>query len=78
MKGVAKTLKSLMNDGTVTAEQISAWERIRHTAMHGGLVVPWSEEEQDGRISSLIELTHRLSEAYIKRELEKQAPPQKS
>lgn len=73
MKGVAKTLKSLVNNGTVTAEQISAWEKMRNTAMHGGMLVPWSDEEQDGHILSLIELTHRLSEAYIKRELNKQA-----
>lgn len=72
MKGVAKTLKSLVNDGTITTEQIFAWEKIRHTAMHGGMVVPWSDEEQDGRIFSLIELTHRLSTAFIKRELDKQ------
>lgn len=72
MKGVAKTLKSLMNDGAINAEQISAWEKIRNTAMHGRMIVPWSDEEQDGRICSLIELTHRLCEAYIKRELDKQ------
>lgn len=71
MKGVAKTLKSLVKDGVITAEQISAWEKIRHTAMHGGMVVPWSDAEQDGRILNLIELTHRLSEAYIKREVDK-------
>ena len=73
MKGVAKTLKSLVNEGIITAEQISAWEKIRNTAMHGGMVVPWLDEDQDGRILSLIELTHRLSEAYIKRELDQRA-----
>jgi len=72
-KGVAKTLKTLVDDETITADQIAAWEKIRNTAMHGGMVVPWSDEEQDDRIFSLIELTHRLSETYIKRELEKQA-----
>lgn len=71
-KGIAKTLKSLLEDGSITAEQISAWEKIRHSAMHGEMVIPWSDEEQDGRIISLIELTHRLSEAYIRRELRKQ------
>lgn len=73
MKGVARTLKSLMTDRVINAEQIAAWEKIRNTAMHGGMVVPWSDEEQDGRILGLIELTHRLCEAYIKRELDKQA-----
>lgn len=73
MKGVAKTLKPLEDDGTITQEQISAWTKIRNTAMHGGMVLPWSDEEQDDRIFSLIELTHRLCKAYIKRELDKQA-----
>jgi hypothetical protein len=41
--------------------------------MHGGMTVPWSDEEQDGLMFSLIELTHRLSEAYVKRELDKQS-----
>lgn len=68
-KGVAKTLKSLVKDETITAEQIAAWEKIRNSAMHGGMVIPWSDEEQDARIGHLIELTHRLSEAYIKRAL---------
>ena len=40
--------------------------------MHGEMVIPWSDEEQDVRIGNLIELTHRLSEVYIKRELEKE------
>lgn len=31
--------------------------------------MPWSDKEQDARINNLIELTHCLSEAYIKREL---------
>lgn len=68
-KGVAKTLKSLMKDGTITAAQIAAWEKIRNSAMHGEMVIPWSDKEQDARIENLIELTHRLSEAYIKRAL---------
>lgn len=62
-----------MNDRVIDAEQIAAWEKSRNTAMHGGMVVSWSDEEQDGRILALIELTHRLCEAYIKRELDKQA-----
>lgn len=61
-----------MDDEIITTDQIAAWEKIRNTAMHGGMVIPWSDQEQDGRIFSLIELTHRLSETYIKRELDKQ------
>lgn len=72
MKGIAKTLKSLVREGTITANQVDAWSKIRNSSMHGEMVMPWSDEEQDVRIENLIELTHRLSEAYIKRELGKQ------
>lgn len=70
-KGVAKTLKSMVKDKVINAEQIAAWEKIRNSAMHGGMVVPWSDEEQDERILDLIELTHRLCEAYVKRVIAK-------
>lgn len=72
MKGIAKTLKPLVADGTITADQVNAWSKIRNSSMHGEMVIPWSDEEQDVRIGNLIELTHRLSEVYIKRELEKE------
>lgn len=72
-KGIAKTLKSLVDEGVVTKDQVGAWSKLRHSSMHGGMVMPWSDEEQDARIENLISLTHRLSEAYIKRELGKVA-----
>ncbi|MDY4341907.1 hypothetical protein SLW56_19165 [Xanthomonas sp. LF07-6] len=70
-KGIAKVLKSLVEQGIVTSDQVDAWSRIRNSSMHGDMVLPWSDEDQEGRIINLIELTHRLSEAYIKRELGK-------
>lgn len=70
-KGVATSLRSLLEDATLTSEQISAWEKIRNSAMHGEMVLPWSDEEQDSKIVSLIEMTHRLCEAYVKRELDR-------
>jgi len=73
MKGVAGTLKSLIGAGCITTEQVDAWVRIRNSSMHGEMAMPWSDEGQDARIGNLIELTHRLSEDYIKRELEKRA-----
>lgn len=70
-KGIAKTLKSLTGTSGITKEQIDAWERLRNSSMHGEMAVPWSDAEQDARMDNLLELTHRLSEAYIKKELEK-------
>lgn len=72
-KGIAKTLKSLVNEGVVTVDQVEAWSKIRNSSMHGDMVMPWADEEQHARIGNLIELTHRLSEAYLKCELGKRA-----
>lgn len=72
-KGINKMLTSLVGSNGITLEQIQAWRKLRNSSMHGDMVMPWSDEEQDARINNLIELTHRLSEAYIKRELEKRA-----
>lgn len=70
-KGIGKTLKSLVDQGVITSDQVDAWSRIRNSSMHGDMLLPWSDEDQDGRIINLIELTHRLSEAYVKRQLER-------
>lgn len=69
-KGINKMLKSLVGTNGITSEQANAWIKLRNSSMHGDMVMPWSNKEQDARINNLIELTHRLSEAYIKRELE--------
>ncbi|HBP4587299.1 TPA: hypothetical protein L5606_005875 [Pseudomonas aeruginosa] len=70
-KGTNNLLRSLIGTNGITSEQVSAWIKLRHSSMHGDMVMPWSSEEQDKRINNLIELTHRLSETYIKRELSK-------
>ncbi|MFT4257641.1 MAG: hypothetical protein QM599_11905 [Pseudoxanthomonas sp.] len=70
-KGIARSLKSLVSDGGITQEQVDAWQSLRNSSMHGEMVMPWADEEQAARIHSLVELTHRLSETYIYRELEK-------
>jgi len=70
-KGINKMLKSLVGINGITSEQVNAWIKLRNSSMHGDMVMPWSDEEQDVRIENLIELTHRLSETYISRELPK-------
>lgn len=72
-KGITKILGSLVGSDGITSEQANAWIKLRNSSMHGDMVMPWSDKEQDACIDNLIELTHRLSEVYIKRELEKRA-----
>jgi hypothetical protein len=70
-KGIAKSLKSLVGDHGIAEEHFDAWQSLRNSSMHGEMVMPWAGEEKEGRIHKLIELMHKLSEAYICRELEK-------
>jgi hypothetical protein len=70
-KGINNMLKSLVGGDGITSEQADAWIKLRNSSMHGDMVMPWSDKEQDARIENLVELTHRLCEVYIKRELEK-------
>lgn len=70
-KGIARTLREVSDEGAISKDQVDAWIRLRNSSMHGEMVMPWSDEEQDARIESLIGLTHRLSEVYIERELAK-------
>ncbi len=68
---IRKTPRSMVDQQLITKEQVDAWSRIRNASMHGEMVLPWSDEEQEGRIRNLIELTHGVSRAYIARELQK-------
>lgn len=70
-KSIRKTLRSMVDQQLITKEQVDAWSRIRNASMHGEMVLPWSDQEREGHIGDLIELTHGVSRACIKRELDK-------
>ncbi|MDX9681872.1 hypothetical protein QMK56_10225 [Pseudomonas protegens] len=65
-KGVVQRLKPLVDSGTIDKEHLEAWRRVRNSVMHGNLVSPWLTEELEQKLNRLAELTHRLSEAYIR------------
>jgi hypothetical protein len=76
-KGLAGVLRSLAREGVISKPQTKAWETLRNSSMHGEMVVPWSDQEQDAQINHLVELTHRMAKLYIESELGKVAstPP---
>ena len=76
-KGLAGVLRSLTREGVISKPQTKAWETLRNSSMHGEMVVPWSDQEQDAQINHLVELTHRMAKLYIESELGKAAsiPP---
>jgi hypothetical protein len=61
-------LRDLRDRQVLTAENVRAWEDIRHSVMHGTLVSPWpTEEEEDARLRDLAELVHRLTGEILAR-----------
>lgn len=68
-KGLTGVLRSLASEGVITTPQAKAWEALRNSSMHGEMVVPWPDQEQDAQINHLIELTHRVAKLYLEHEL---------
>lgn len=66
-KGVIQRLKPLVERGVISKDHLDVWHRVRNSVMHGNLVSPWLTEELEQKLKRLTELTHRLSEAYIRR-----------
>lgn len=70
-KSVAQYLRALRDRGILEEKQVEAWGEVRNHVMHGNLVSPWSSEESDSRLISLIQLVHSLSREYVKSSLAK-------
>lgn len=65
-KSVGQHLRVLCDRGVLEKKQVEAWGDVRNHVMHGNLVSPWSSEESDSRLVSLIQLVHGLSREYVR------------
>jgi hypothetical protein len=74
VKGVVQKLKSLVADNVVDKEHVDVWLSVRNSVMHGNLVSPWLTAELEKKLKLLVELTHRLSEAYIDKYVGQESP----
>src|SRR4029077_17486151 len=61
-----KLIRGLKNQGVVTAEQQSAWEKMRNAVMHGSLVSPYSNEEEDEQLRALAQMVHALTREVLR------------
>lgn len=63
----AVALRQLRDQGVVTARQYQAWNNIRNSVMHGGLVSPYSVEREDEQLLGLASLFHALTTIIVQR-----------
>ncbi|MBR1286192.1 hypothetical protein JQ597_29480 [Bradyrhizobium sp. AUGA SZCCT0177] len=59
-------LRSLKAKAIITPAQFSAWNEIRNSVMHGILISPFSHEEEDKKLSDLVELVHTLTRELLR------------
>ncbi|SDF02516.1 hypothetical protein SAMN05216337_104291 [Bradyrhizobium brasilense] len=62
----ADSLRRLKGKSVVTSAQLAAWNQIRHSVMHGTLISPFSHEEEDKKLSDLVELVHALTRELVR------------
>ena len=60
-------LRQILADGVINQAQLQAWERIRHSVMHGSLISPYSSEEEDSKLMKLAEMMHALTREILQR-----------
>lgn len=61
------TMRQLEKASVITAEQVSAWQEIRNSVMHGSLISPYSSEEEDNKILALATMMHSITRAIVSR-----------
>lgn len=66
-KGVIQLLKSLRDAGVINKKHLDVWLSVRNSVMHGNLVSPWLTEDIENKLKLLVEMVHRVSEAYIRK-----------
>jgi hypothetical protein len=62
----ASSLKRLKEKSVITSPQLSAFNKIRNSVMHGNLLSPFSHEEEDKKLSDLAELVHALTRELLR------------
>lgn len=60
-----KVMRELIKQGLVAQGDVAAWDELRNQVTHGELVLPWSNEEEDGKILALASLLHALTRVVV-------------
>ena len=60
-----KILRSLQKAGTISGDQIAAWNRVRNTVVHGNLTSNYSSKEEDTNILAMATMFHQLTQELV-------------
>lgn len=60
-RNAAAFLKGLSGKEGITVEQLETWKAVRNSVMHGELIEPWAQEENERRLNELVDLVHSLT-----------------
>lgn len=66
-KGVIQMLKAQRDAGVINKDHLDVWLSVRNSVMHGKMVSPWLTEDLEKKLKLLVEMVHRVSEAFIRK-----------
>ncbi|MDE2183483.1 MAG: hypothetical protein KGJ78_10730 [Alphaproteobacteria bacterium] len=61
-----RALVDLRKQGVISDLEVSSWKSVRNEVMHGALLSPWSEKEEDEKLGNLASLFHKLTMQILK------------
>jgi len=62
-----RTLRALQKRGVISSDQLKAWEKLRHAVMHGELISPYSNEDEDKQLMDLFAIVRALTRELVDR-----------
>jgi len=65
-RNAAVFIKGLSGQEGITDAQLDTWKTVRNSVMHGELIEPWAQEENERRLNELIDLVHALTWLVLK------------
>jgi hypothetical protein len=63
----SRAMRTLEAMKVITKTQVAAWIDIRNSVMHGSLLSPYSNEEEDRKLLQLASMMHALTRELIRR-----------
>jgi hypothetical protein len=63
----SRAMRALETAGLISKTQFAAWNDIRHAVMHGSMLSPYSNAEEDQKLLQLSSMMHALTRELLRR-----------